>query len=319
MPQVSTGLVDIVREFLAAHQLMRGISARFDSGELRFEELEAFVGDGEGSVLYRLKERCHALFRPGPANLRDLGHREALFDLAVGSLFHEAMSFRESFYQREVYGPRMRSLRSQAGAEDDDLFQEFEKILSSVTDRLVQGLAETQALVDRTRQQLRVLLVDHPEDGLVIRYLLEHRELVEVVFGSGIDALLEEMHGSATAGYSLAGRSYLASGYFRDAVRAFDAAVTRGGDARAVEPVAAYARGMAAYLAGDYAESVRQLERWLAAGAPGEPALAALAHAAVSRIGQLVEGDGREAVASAAETLLARLPAGPAPDDAAIA
>ena len=43
--------------------------------------------------------------------------REVLFDLAVGSLFHEAMKFRENFYQREVYGPRVRALRDAARAE----------------------------------------------------------------------------------------------------------------------------------------------------------------------------------------------------------
>ena len=58
------------------------------------------MGDGEDSVLFRLKERCHALFRGGEQPSEVVMRREALFDLAVGSLFHEAMKFRENLYQR---------------------------------------------------------------------------------------------------------------------------------------------------------------------------------------------------------------------------
>ena len=131
VPNRASALVDILREFLAAHRLTRRLFARYRSGELRFEELEDLVGDDEHSVLFRLKGRCHALFRRDPGHPALAVRREALFDLAVGSLFHEAMKFRENFYQREVYGPRVRALRTESGGENAALFQEFEKILSA--------------------------------------------------------------------------------------------------------------------------------------------------------------------------------------------
>jgi hypothetical protein len=59
------GLVDIVRDYLTADTLTRKLFARFRGGTLRFDEVHELVGDGEGSVLFRLKEHCHALFRPG--------------------------------------------------------------------------------------------------------------------------------------------------------------------------------------------------------------------------------------------------------------
>ena len=74
-------------------------------------------------------------------------HREALFDLAVGSLFHEAMKLRENLYQREVYGPRVRALRSDAGEENEALFDEFEKMLGAVAQRLDEGLRESETLL----------------------------------------------------------------------------------------------------------------------------------------------------------------------------
>ena len=127
MPSAEQGLVHIVRDFLDAHQLMERLFRR-PTEELRFEDLQELVGDGEASVLFRLKERCHDLFRgDGAANAAAAAaaDREALFDLAVGSLFHEAMSFRENFYQGRFYGPRVRELRERADPESARLFEEF--------------------------------------------------------------------------------------------------------------------------------------------------------------------------------------------------
>ena len=122
MPAVSgtpSGLVEIVREFLAVDRAVRRLISRFRSGNLRFDEVAALFTDEEESALFRLKEHCHALFRPRQGPAAQPLHREVLFDLAVGSLFHEAMQFRESFYQREVYGPRVRALQHEVGAEAD--------------------------------------------------------------------------------------------------------------------------------------------------------------------------------------------------------
>lgn len=309
MPGGSTGLVDIVREFLEAHQLMRRLFARYRSGELHFAELEALVGDDEASLLYRLKERCHALFRPTEGSARPTVRREELFDLAVGSLFHEAMKFRENFYQREVYGPRVRSLRSQAGEDVDPLFQDFEKILAAVTLRLQECLQESEALLEHTQEQLRVLLVEHRGSGYVTRYLLENQALVEDVFGEKIDALLARIHGDAAAGYGCAARSYLVSGHYSDAERAFASAIARGGDREAMERLSAYARGMADYLAGDYGRSIDWLGRWVDAAGEPDAKLADFAHAAVSRVGQLTLGEDKERVTKAASALLERLEA----------
>src|SRR5262249_56111628 len=63
MPAVESGLVEIVREFLAAHRLLRKVSERYRASELAFEEVGELVGDDERSVLFRLKERCHSSFR----------------------------------------------------------------------------------------------------------------------------------------------------------------------------------------------------------------------------------------------------------------
>jgi len=230
-----------------------------------------------------------------------------LFDLAVGSLFHETMKVRENFYQREIYGPRVRALRDEAKEEEAALFLEFEKILATVSENLEQGLNETEALLTRTREQLTVLLTEEPGDGRVARYLIENGDAVEAVFCEGLDAFLARVHGDTAVGFARAGRSYLASGYFEEAERVLAEAVARGGDRSSLEPLAFYARGMAAYMKGEYTESVAQLERWADCEEPGEPAQVELACTAISKIDQLAQGGDHEPVIAAAASLLERL------------
>jgi tetratricopeptide (TPR) repeat protein len=307
VPSRDAALVDIVREFLAAHRLMQRLFARFRSSELRFEELEDLVGDDEHSVLFRLKGRCHALFRRERSGAATAMQREALFDLAVGSLFHETMKFRESFYQREVYGPRVRALRSESGAESEALFREFEKILSAVSQRLDEGLHESEALLAQTRDQLALLLAENRDNGFVTRCLIENRADVEAVFAEDLDALLARVHGDAASGHRVAGRSYLASGYFAEAEASFARALESGTRCADASRLSAYAQGMTAYLAGDYARSIERLSQWVAE-APGEDApLAGIAHAAVSKLGVLVQGAEGKRIAADAGRLLERI------------
>lgn len=303
------GLVDIVRDFLVADTLTRRLFARYRAGTLRFEEVQELVGDGEGSVLFRLKEHCHALFRPRPRD-RSSGismPREALFDLAIGSLFHEAMKFRENLYQQTVYGPKVRALRSEAGAGASEIFLEFEKILAAAAVRLDEAVAETEALLAHTRTQFHVLLVAHRHNGLVARYLIENASLAVEVFGEDLDPLLAKIHGCAAMGYQVAARSYLSSGYFGPARAALAEALSRAADDEALPGLAAYAEGMEAYLEGRYRDAIAGLERWLARS-PGadEAPLADLAFAALSRVEALAEGPDAAGVAAAASGLATR-------------
>ncbi len=312
------GLVDIAREFMVAHRLTRRLFARYRQAVLSFEEVQELVGDTDGSVLFRLKERCHALFRSGRRGSDLAMRREALFDLAVGSLFHEAMKFRENFYQQAVYGPKVRELRRQAGPEAAEVFREFEKILAAASVRLDEALQETEALLAQTSAQFRVLLQAHCSNGLVARHLVEHAPLAEEVFGQDIDALLAESHGNAAQGYAFAARAYLESGCFDRARSALDAALARAGERDDLRRLGAYADGMVAYLGGRYPEALECLEAWLQAEPPpSEAAFAELAHAAVGRVPQLVAEAERSGVgaraARLAERILERLPGGAAP------
>lgn len=302
MARTEAGLVDIAREFLLAHRELRRLFEHHRLGTLRWEEVQRLVGDDEASVLFRLKERSHALFRGGPAG--DELPRVALFDLAVGSLFHEAMKLRENFYQLEVYAPKVEAARADAEPGSEALFDEFARILRASRARLEEALVESESLLEQTRRQFAVLLAANPQNGLVARYLLENASLVEEVLGEPLDALFAAIHGEAAGGYALAAHSYLVSGYFDEARHALAEASARDPDRADLRSEVAYADGMSAWLRGAYEEALEHLEGWAAQPArAGDAPFRALALAAVARLGQLVEGDRAQSLTQRAAAL----------------
>jgi tetratricopeptide (TPR) repeat protein len=302
------GLVCIVRDFIDAHRSMHGLLGP-DAGDVEFERLRALIGDDDDSVLFRLKERCHELFRNGNRSAGAAAQRESLFDLAVGSLFHEAMKFRENAYQRDVYGPRVAELRSSADEQARELFDEFEKILASVSRRLHEGRDEVIALLAQTAKQLRLLLAHHSENGLLARHLTERPEVIETVFDVDFDALLAEIYGDPATGHRRAGRSHLDGGNYRAAIESFARARDLGERDPELTQLSAFARGMHAYLQRDWPGCVHEIAQWASGTSEPEPDLARLAHAVVSRVVPLARREHAIGVSDRASELASSLQA----------
>ncbi len=300
-------LVAIVRDFLVSQKMLTTLVARQAEGSLRFEDVQDFVGDSGRSVLFRLKEHCHALFRSGAVEPMPRGE---IFDLAVGSLFHEAMKLRESLYQREVYAPKVEDMRLGAGREAEELFREFEKIFGASDRRLAETLVETEVLFRQTQEQLRLLMVDHRENGLIARFLLENTSLIDEVVVGGLEGLLTQVYGDPEAAYEVAVRSYLDSAYFEEAARMISEVRGRLPGSTALDRLGHYAEGMQAFLAGSYSKSLDRLARWVDAGPDsGESHYAEFARAAVLRVGNLVDPDDRAQVESLGAQLEQRISA----------
>jgi hypothetical protein len=297
MPAVESGLVEIVREFLLAHRLLRRVSERYRAGQLLFEEVGELVGDDERSVLFRMKERCHALFR-GEHGDGEIG-ATALFDLAVGSLFHEAMKFRENVYQRSSYGPKVRSLRRAAVRDESGLLAEFEKLIGAAGVRIDESLQELDTLLGQTTAQFRILLAAHREEGALARVLTARSDELAEMFGTTPEALLTDLYGGAAAAWARAARSFLASGFYAEAAATLGEVGRLGRHSPEEARLLHYAEGMAAYLEGRYGDTVARLGDWYDAAPPQlgdeERTLARQAAAALSRIGALAGAGAPEA------------------------
>lgn len=298
MPRSDAGLVDIVREFLSVYGLLRRLFERHHAGSLRFEEVQALAGDNEASPLFRLKERCHRLFRAGEVD------GAALFDLAVGSLFHEAMKLRENLYQLEVYAPKVERAQARAGPGSEDLFEEFERILVASRVRLAEALAECEALLEQTRRQFQTLLASHKANGLVIRYLIANEGPAEAVLGEPLDSFFARICDDAASAYASAARSYLESGYFEEARQLFAAALVRDPARADVQRETAYADGMSAYLRGRYEAAITHLEVWMTdPPASGETLFREMAHAAMARLPSLLDASDQASLGDRALAL----------------
>jgi len=304
--------VQLLREFLGAHAELQGIFSTYSDAEIPFPRIRALVGDDDRAVLYRLKEKSHALFRAHGLANRAV-RREALFDLAVGSLFHEAMKLRETLYQRQVYAPRVASLRSAADEESDALFDEFDRILDNSVARLGEVAGEVRALLVQTRDQLRRLLVARAGDRAVTRCLLSRREQVDATFPEGFLGILEAMHGDEVTGLVAGARAQLESAYFIEG----GATLREAGQAPSapheeLQQLRLYAEGMQAILDEDYSSAITTLEAWADLSAHVEEReFSRLAAAVLGRVGRLVEEDEEGArLVDAAKRLQLRLETG---------
>jgi tetratricopeptide (TPR) repeat protein len=258
------GMVDILREYLEAYHSVLEMIAHYRAEALTYAEVQNLVSETDQSVLYRLKESSHSLFRIDDPELEVQPLQpEVLFDLAVGALFLETMIFREAFYQRAVFGQQVNGLRSARGFGPDPIIAELEKIVSAANPQIDESLRETEVLLEQTRDELRELLRNHSADGIVNRYLVEHAEEVEAVFPEGVEPLLITVHGSLARAYSLIGCSYLESGHFGEAQSVFEKATEDETEfIPYLKSLIFYCRGMTAFLQGDLESALSGLRRW---------------------------------------------------------
>jgi hypothetical protein len=142
--------VQLLRDYFVVNRSLRSVFDRFRRGESCFEDVAALVGDSESNILFRLKGRCHALFRSDPTLTLEV-RREVLFDLTVGSLFHEAMKLRENLYQQEVYVSRVEFLldQNEVDVDEGEFLREFEKIQLAGADRTHDAAREFVRLGER--------------------------------------------------------------------------------------------------------------------------------------------------------------------------
>jgi hypothetical protein len=283
-------IAHIVRDFMTAYGLARRIGVELRAGTLEFamvDRLVGDVGDSPRSVLFRLKEDCHALFRDPSASPSTEPQATELFDLAVGALFHEAMRFREGYYLYTTYGPRAR--RSLAESPSGPLAQGFRRLFDAGYRRMLESEAETEELFRETREQLRVLLHEWSNGGEIARSLVADPDRTEAVFSTPLAELLREVFGSASRGYALAIGCLLACGHYRQAAELIDRPGVAQIGLEGVEPV--LIRGLAAYYGGNPCEALQLLGAWAKQGADGMAPLRARASAVLRLIAYEVEED----------------------------
>ena len=219
-------VMEIVHNFLLAAQTFRQQYKKYQQGSLHFTDVAKLVDDRGESIFYALKESCQELFRRNSASLSE---KEQIFDLTVGSIFHLAMKLREDFYQLEIYGPKYKALleKGDGRPEQENLVHQFNEIISRAETSLKEGMEEISLLIEDIFRQFKELLVDHRKNGLLIRFLLEEKALVEEIMGKGaVEDIFKTLYGQDEAQpYCLAGESYFQSAFYNLAIKNFSLAL----------------------------------------------------------------------------------------------
>jgi hypothetical protein len=259
-------ILEIVRDYLYSHNRFQSIYKKYKAQTLSFDDVEEFVTDKDPTVpLFNLKESCHMLFRyQGEEQSSD---EEKLLDLAIGSIFHEAMKLRENLYQLKVYKPRYLQIQDSQQASDYErnLLQEFMKIGAKTEKRLAESMTETKRLFRDTLEQLAHLLPRYKDNAVLIKFLLRNKDLLQQAFGRrrGLEIIADMFSGGLGEAYDVEGRSYLASEHYDLAAQFFSQAQKYRAQDQGLKGLYLYACGMDGYYKNRYQDTVRSFYKLL--------------------------------------------------------
>jgi tetratricopeptide (TPR) repeat protein len=264
-------VVEIVRNFLLAVRTFRSQHEKYGKGSLRFSDLAKLVDDRGESILFCLKENCHSLFR---RNESSASEKEQLFDLAVGTLFHLAMKMREDLYQLEFYGPTYSNLsaKGDGSRERQSLVRQFEGLISRARHSFREDMDQMATLLQEVLSQFRDLLDEYRTNGLLIRFFMEERELLQDVLGpDALEDLFQRLYGSEqTAPYWLAGESYFQSGFYERAAQAFSQALEKSPEDKKLRFIHHLSQGLIQFYSFAPHQALKSLENCISLAAPKE-------------------------------------------------
>ncbi len=255
----SRDLLEMVRRLLLAAAAFQDIFKNYKDGKLRFSDIGNWVDERGQGLLYTLKEQSHSLFRVGAKG--PVHGNEWLLDLAIGSIFHEAMKLRENVYQMEFYRPRYLQFKSKMGKTayeyEKNYLQQFERIISRAEQGVREGMEETQSILKDAAEQLIDFFKTNSANPYLARFLLEHQPLLQRVYGAmkAREIFSVIFKKGLLDAYSLAGRSYLQSGHYDLASLSFSKALKMDPSDQELQFFMNFSLGMEAYYKNAYSKT----------------------------------------------------------------
>ncbi len=218
----------LYRDFFRVFLQFRTIYlAYLEKTVISYAPLEELIGsESAKGRLWRLKDRCHLLWK----NDEDRNIEGCLLDLVLGSLFHECMKLKENIYLLERYRPQLEqyladSHNAEAGPRRPAVgFKGFEwkRVLLKTGDESGSQMENLNFLFGQTNFLFRLLLLAETHNRILLRYLLEHEELVAEAWHESLEELFADLFaGHPELGYLHAGRSYQEGNWYEPAQNAY--------------------------------------------------------------------------------------------------
>jgi len=214
---------DLVYNFLESKIFFSDLYRYYKKNDtIPFERMDFWVGsETKQGPLWSLKDNCHKLFRKSESKI---SLSEYLFDWTVGSIFHEGMKLKEDVYQLEAYLPTSDTIdTSDDGEEIEEILEEYFTVIDKASKNLDAEIESIRYLFSKAAERLRELLINHTHDGLIIRFLLENKKLVDKALGkNSTKEILASLNPQQPEKiHFIAGKSYLGGGWFKDAAKQF--------------------------------------------------------------------------------------------------
>jgi len=182
--------------------------------------------------LYMVKEGTHSVFRYGGEVVLD---RPCLFDLVIGSIFHELLHLKEYVYTLESYQPKYRVFEDKQRHKETNggrirFLDRSREIVKEAKENLPAKTEEIKDLFEDALSLLDAILKKYRASRRLIRVLYLEREIVESIYGKGgLEKVYDIMYpGGAMEGYFRAGASFLNDGFYKFAVKAFEESLDAG-------------------------------------------------------------------------------------------
>lgn len=186
--------------------------------------------DELGQNLFRLKNAVHNTVDDKNNDLQNVDEID-LFDLIIGSIFHEMLHLKEFVYILQSYEPRYLAFAQQAGSRrltgtEKDFIHHSLQIVDQAKLGLPEKTKELEDLFPDALHQLERVIRHYRDNDRLVRCLWLSRAVLGRVYGQGG---LSRLYGlifdqGAIEGYCRTGESFLKAGFNSEAVLAFDEA-----------------------------------------------------------------------------------------------
>ena len=211
----------VIRGFFQAKVEFDHLLAEYHrSSVIDYSRLHTFL---EGHA-FDLKEECHVLFRSSDRSRDDEIRPEELFDVLISSVFHELMKIKECSYQIQQYEPTFKRMsKSPEGVlikEHKDAFlKSCLKLVRRARNSIKTDLVSTSELFRDTCEHLERMIQSYQTNRVLVRMIVDERELVEKAIGEGgSERLLSSMFkGKLDQAYLAAANQYLSGGWYTKA------------------------------------------------------------------------------------------------------
>jgi tetratricopeptide (TPR) repeat protein len=218
---------DLVHYFLESKIFFDELYHNYKKNEVvPFEQMDLWVGsETKKGPLWNVKDNSHKLFRNTESKI---SLSEYLFDWSLGSIFHEGMKLKEDAYQLEVYLPSYKNIDTSKKAEEiEEILEEYITVIDKATSNLDTEMESIKYLFEKAVERFKELLVNHAHNGLLVRFLLENKALVEKALGTkNLQHIISSFHPHhPERAYLIAGQSYLNGGWFKEAIHCFNKAL----------------------------------------------------------------------------------------------